>query len=94
MNTQDKIQREILPIPDIPHVGLTTYDAKDPDTRYPSIEPLHPPTGAPNVLKDTRLHTTALRLPTRQALPTGCNHHTAGMRPFYHWLIPYVPVIQ
>ena len=50
MSTQDKIQREILPIPDIPHVGLTTYDAKDPDTSYPPIEPLRPPKGAPNVL--------------------------------------------
>jgi arylsulfatase len=50
MTTQDKIQRQILPIPDIPHVGLTTYDAKDPDTKYPPIEPLRPPTGAPNVL--------------------------------------------
>ena len=50
MSTQDKIQREILPIPDIPHVGLTTYDAKDPDTNYPPIEPLRPPSGAPNVL--------------------------------------------
>ncbi|MBI5839197.1 MAG: arylsulfatase [Chloroflexi bacterium] len=50
MNTQDKIQREILPIPDIPHVGLTTYDAKDPETKYPPIMPLRPPKGAPNVL--------------------------------------------
>ena len=50
MSAQDKIQREILPIPDIPHVGLTTYDAKDPDTKYPPIEPLRPPKGAPNVL--------------------------------------------
>src|SRR5512139_2349600 len=50
MNEKDKIQREILPIPDIPHVGLTTYDAKDPDTKYPPIEPLRPPAGAPNVL--------------------------------------------
>ena len=47
MNTQDKIQREILPVPDIPQVGLTTYDAKDPDTKYPPIEPLRPPEGAP-----------------------------------------------
>jgi arylsulfatase A-like enzyme len=56
MSAQDKteapfrIQREILPIPDIPYVGLTTYDAKDPDTKYPPIEPLRPPKGAPNVL--------------------------------------------
>jgi arylsulfatase len=49
MNESNK-QREILPIPDIPQVGLTTYDAKDPDTKYPPIEPLRPPKGAPNVL--------------------------------------------
>ena len=30
--------------------GLTTYDAKDPNTKYPPIVPLRPPTGAPNVL--------------------------------------------
>ncbi|MBP1701980.1 MAG: arylsulfatase, partial [Chloroflexi bacterium] len=43
MNEKDKFQRVILPIPDIPPVGLTTYDAKDPDTKYPPIEPLRPP---------------------------------------------------
>ena len=30
--------------------GLITYDAKDPDTSFPPIEPLRPPDGAPNVL--------------------------------------------
>ena len=50
MNAQNIIQREILPIPDIPSVRLTTYDAKDPDTCYPPIEPLRPPKNAPNVL--------------------------------------------
>src|SRR5207344_1327259 len=28
----------------------TTFDARDPDTKYPPIEPLRPPKGAPNVL--------------------------------------------
>jgi arylsulfatase A-like enzyme len=46
----DDVQREMLPIPDRQHVGLTTYDAKDPDTRFPPIEALRPPAGAPNVL--------------------------------------------
>ena len=51
MSTQsDKHQRDILPIPERPHIGLTTYDAKDPDTKFPPIEPLRPPKGAPNVL--------------------------------------------
>ena len=50
MSNQDKVQREILPIPDRPYTGLITYDAKDPDTSFPPIEPLRPPEGAPNVL--------------------------------------------
>jgi arylsulfatase len=48
--TASDLPRTVLPIPTRPHVGLTTYDAKDPDTSYPPIEPLRPPAGAPNVL--------------------------------------------
>lgn len=44
------VQREVLPIPDMPHIGLTTFDAKDPETKYPPIRDLRPPEGAPNVL--------------------------------------------
>ena len=111
MDDRDKIHRTVLPIPDQPHVGLTTYDAKDPDTKYPPIRELRPPAGAPNVLivliddagfgassafggpcqtpnfeklaasglKYNRFHTTALCSPTRQAMLTGRNHHSAGM---------------
>ena len=107
----EQLSRTVLPIPDRAHVGLTTYDAKDPDTKYPPIEPLRPPEGAPNLLviliddvgfgatsafggpcqtpnierpakgglKYIRFHTTALCSPTRQALLTGRNHHSAGM---------------
>ena len=46
----DDISRHTLPIPDPAHTGLVTYDAKDPDTSFPPIEPLRPPAGAPNVL--------------------------------------------
>ena len=46
----DRHARAMLPIPDRPSPGLTTYDAKDPDTTFPPIEPLLPPPGAPNVL--------------------------------------------
>ena len=46
----DRHARTMLPIPDRPATGLTTYDAKDPDTTFPPIEPLLPPAGAPNVL--------------------------------------------
>src|SRR3954467_14745811 len=107
----DPHSRAMLPIPDRPAPGLTTYDAKDPDTSFPPIEPLLPPADAPNVLvvllddigfgassafggpcrtptaerlaegglKFNRFHTTALCSPTRQALLTGRNHHSAGM---------------
>jgi arylsulfatase A-like enzyme len=50
MSDQDKIQRTVLPIPDRPRTGLVTYDAKDPDTKFPPITQLRPPKGAPNVL--------------------------------------------
>ena len=50
MSSQDKVQREILPIPDRPFGGPIMYDAKDPDSKFPPIEPLRPPKGAPNVL--------------------------------------------
>src|SRR3954449_167827 len=105
------VSRDHLPIPDPKHVGLTTYDAKDPNTKYPPITTLRPPEGAPNVLivllddvgfgassafggpcatpvaerlaagglRYNRFHTTALCAPTRQALLTGRNHHSAGM---------------
>ena len=44
------IERGVLPIPDPQYVGVTTYDAKDPATSFPPIEPLRPPADAPNVL--------------------------------------------
>ncbi len=46
----DSVRRDVLPIPDAQHVGVTTYEAKDPATRFPPITPLRPPDGAPNVL--------------------------------------------
>ena len=50
MSNQDIKQRTVLPIPHEPRTGLITYDAKDPDTHFPPIEQLRPPSGAPNVL--------------------------------------------
>jgi arylsulfatase A-like enzyme len=50
MSERDNIQRTVLPIPDRPRSGLITYDAKDPDTKFPPITQLRPPKGAPNVL--------------------------------------------
>jgi arylsulfatase A-like enzyme len=46
----DSMHRSVLPIPDITPVHLTTYDAKDPETKYPPIRDLRPPKDAPNVL--------------------------------------------
>jgi arylsulfatase len=103
--------RSRLPMPNTIHPKRVTYDAKDPETKYPPIEQLRPPKGAPNVLivliddagfgssstfggpcqtpaldklasgglRYNRFHTTALCSPTRQALLTGRNHHSAGM---------------
>src|SRR4030042_4952610 len=103
--------RSHLPMPNSVWPSLITYDAKSPDTKFPPIEQLRPPKGAPNVLiiliddagfgsasafggpcqtpnaekveagglKFNRFHTTALCSPTRQALLTGRNHHSAGM---------------
>jgi arylsulfatase A-like enzyme len=47
---QNSQPRDVLPIPDVVPPGLTTYDAKDPDTSFAPIELLRPPEGAPNVL--------------------------------------------
>jgi arylsulfatase len=98
-------------MPNTQRSQFIAYDAKDPDSKFPPIEQLRPPKGAPNVLivliddagfgsssafggpcqtpnaealaagglKYNRFHTTALCSPTRQALLTGRNHHSAGM---------------
>ena len=111
MSDEDKKHRSHLPIATPERTGLITYDAKDPDSKFPPIEQLRPPKGAPNVLiiliddagfgsssafggpcqtpnaeklaagglKYNRFHTTALCSPSRQALLTGRNHHSAGM---------------
>lgn len=50
MASRDDLPRQVLPIPDQPAVGLTTFDARDRDTRYPPLREPRPPTGAPNIL--------------------------------------------
>ncbi|ANQ75789.1 MULTISPECIES: arylsulfatase [Rhodococcus] len=50
MTDESGARRDSLPIADRQYLGLVTYDAKDPDTTFPPIEPLQPPEGAPNVL--------------------------------------------
>jgi arylsulfatase A-like enzyme len=50
MSCRDNLNRTILPIPDQQYPGLTTFDARDPDTKYPPIRDIRAPEGAPNVL--------------------------------------------
>ena len=50
MSSEDKKHRSHLPMPNTARHQLITYDAKDPDTKFPPIEQLRPPEGAPNVL--------------------------------------------
>lgn len=50
MNSEDQKHRSHLPMPNTTRRGLITYDAKDPDTKFPPITQLCPPKGAPNVL--------------------------------------------
>jgi arylsulfatase A-like enzyme len=50
MASQPESYRSVLPIPARKYAGLVTYDAKDPATSFPPIEPLRPPKEVPNVL--------------------------------------------
>jgi len=50
MASQDDVSRTVLPVPDQGRTGLITYDAKDPESKYPPIRQMRPPKGAPNVL--------------------------------------------
>src|SRR5215469_9323157 len=50
MSSEHKKHRSHLPMPTPERTGLITYDARDPDTKFPPIEQLRPPKGAPNVL--------------------------------------------
>lgn len=43
MKNPDGIQQVILPIPDTPHVGVSTYGGQDPATGYLPINPQRPP---------------------------------------------------
>ena len=50
MKKSEDVRRDQLPIPDQPYTGPVFYDAKDPAAKYPPIQPLRPPKGAPNVV--------------------------------------------
>ena len=71
MPADEQLNRTILPIPEPKHVGLTTYDAKDPDTRYPPIRALRPPKQAPNVvifLVDDAARSSGCRSTSRETI--------------------------
>lgn len=50
MSNEDKKNRSQLPIHGLQPARLITFDAKDPDTKFPPIDQLRPPKNAPNVL--------------------------------------------
>jgi arylsulfatase A-like enzyme len=50
MSDETKPDRSHLPIRNTQRTGFVTYDAKDPETKFPPIRDLRPPDGAPNVL--------------------------------------------
>ena len=50
MSAHDQKHRSHLPMPNTGKKGLITFDAKDPASKFPPIERLRPPKGAPNVL--------------------------------------------
>jgi arylsulfatase A-like enzyme len=50
VSDESKPDRSHLPIRNTQRPGFVTYDAKDPETRFPPIRDLRPPDGAPNVL--------------------------------------------
>lgn len=50
MSTKDPYRREILPIPTEKYRGSVPYDAREAGGRFPPIEPIRPPTAAPNIL--------------------------------------------
>jgi len=49
-DANDKLHRNVLPMPDPPRTGLITFDAKEGETKYPPIPQLRPPKNAPNIL--------------------------------------------
>jgi len=50
MSDETKLDRSHLPIRNTQRPAFITYDAKDPETKFPAIRDLRPPDGAPNVL--------------------------------------------
>lgn len=47
MSGDDKKNRSHLPMPNTQRPTLITFDAKDPDSKFPPIEQLRPPQAPP-----------------------------------------------
>ena len=60
--------------------GLTTYDAKDPDTSFPPIEPLLPPEGAPERAGDPARRRRLRRLERLRRPVPDAHRRAAGRR--------------
>jgi arylsulfatase len=50
MTAEEFTNRAVLPLHDRPYSGPIMYDAKDPASKFPPIDPVRPPAGAPNVI--------------------------------------------
>ena len=50
MSSEDTKHRSHLPMSNTGRPRFIAYDARDPDSRFPPIEQLRPPKGAPTVL--------------------------------------------
>jgi arylsulfatase len=46
MREENDLQRTILPIPDPRRTAVVTFDAKDPDIKFPPMAQHRPPKGA------------------------------------------------
>jgi hypothetical protein len=58
MNSEDKKHCSHHPIASRERIGLVTYDAKDPDTKFPPIEQLRPPMASLRMTDGRPLHRT------------------------------------
>ena len=96
--------RGVLPIPDRPYEGPLPLDAKDPEAKFPPIEPLQPPAGAPNVLvicsttsaSPRRARSAVGRDAQRHDRPLAARHCSAGRRgpcSQFHHVIDVAPTV-
>ena len=82
MTSEDRKHRSHLPMPNTTRTQFIAYDAKDPDSKFPPIEQLRPPKGAPNVLdRPDRRRRLRLVQRLRRPLPDAERGEAGGGRP-------------